>query len=120
MVERASPEPGLLGELVRRLDLAGGRSAYHPEESVLVISRWRDEPLDPPVRLAVDEDVLERHLPLLYEDAATLWPDIGREAGAFNLLSVHLDETVRTRKPGHKHLVLDPGTRLPEWVAPPS
>lgn len=111
-------EPTLLGELVRRLNLAGGRAAYHREEGVLVISTWRDERLDPPVRLIVDEDALEQHLPLLYGDAAALWPGTDREAGAFNLLSVHIEETVLTRKPGQADLVLDRVKRVPEWVGP--
>ncbi|UJW31012.1 hypothetical protein L3Q67_38430 [Saccharothrix sp. AJ9571] len=111
-------EPNLLGELVRRLNLVGGQAAYHPEEGGVVISAWREEKLDPPVRLAVDEDTLERHLSLLHDDAASLWPDTDREAGAFNLLSVHIEETVLTRKPGQTDLILDRDKRVPEWVEP--
>ncbi|MBP2338328.1 hypothetical protein [Saccharothrix coeruleofusca] len=111
-------EPGLLGELVRRLNLAGGQAAYHSEEGVLVITAWRDDQLEPPVRLFVDESALEQHLPLLYSDAAALWPNSDRVAGAFNLLSVHIEETVLTRKPGQTDLVLDRDGRVPEWVRP--
>ncbi|AXB44773.1 hypothetical protein A4R43_21600 [Amycolatopsis albispora] len=84
----------------------------------MVISAWRDEPLEPPVRLAVDEGTLAQHLSLLYSDAAALWPNTEQEAGAFNLLTVHIEETVLTRKPGQADLILDRVKRVPEWVEP--
>ena len=66
----------------------------------------------------MDEDTLEQHLPLLYDDAAALWPGTDRKAGAFNLLSAHIEETVLTRKPGQTDLILDRVKRVPEWVEP--
>jgi len=104
----------LLSELVNKLDGLGARAEYVPTKETLTLLRWDGAELDPPVQIRVDREVLERYLYEMREDAAELWPDSDRVTGALNLLTVHLEEKILTRRPGQTELDLT-GGRL-EWV----
>jgi hypothetical protein len=73
----------------------------------LRLSAYDGVPLDPPIELAIDHASLERYVAAAGRDAqeafgAATPPD----RAALQLLSVHVEETVLSRKPGHRTLVL--------------
>jgi hypothetical protein len=66
-------------------------------------------PLDPPVELAIDEVSLERYVTAAGRDAQEAFgPSTPPDRAALQLLSVHVEESVLTRKPGQHTLVLGP------------
>lgn len=87
--------PSLLGEVLARIEEAGGRlrSAGRPGE--YWIDAWEGNALSHAVELRLDDPVaLQTYLLSLHDDAAVLWPGTPVASGALNLLLVHLEEAL--------------------------
>ena len=91
------------------LDMVRYRATIDHDPGTLRLRSFEGVPLDPPVELAIDEASLERYVTVAGRDAqdafgASTPPD----RAALQLLSVHVMESVLTRKPGNRTLVLGP------------
>lgn len=92
----------LVAELVGRLKFAHPRITCDASGALLEFDA-------PPVRLHVDADALERHLTSesMRSAAHELWPGTDPLQGALNLLNIHIEGLLGTRKPGQNTLVID-------------
>ena len=87
--------------------------------STLLVSSFDGILLDPPVRIEVTAESLDRLLDATGDSAAGLWPDAPPRVGASRLLTIHVEEllTVQSRATS---LVLDaPALRAERLDAAP-
>ena len=91
------------------LDMLRHTAAVDQGPESLRLRSFEGKPLDPPVELAIDEASLERYVteagPGAQEAFGASTPP---DRAALQLLSVHVEESVLTRKPGNRTLVLGP------------
>jgi hypothetical protein len=74
----------------------------------VTLTEFDHRPLARPLRLHLSAASLGEHLRAGASDAAAVWPDVPPVEAAWRLFLVHLEEAVRTAKPGETELVLDP------------
>lgn len=77
------------------------------EQGVVVLTTFDHRPLPVPLRLHITPASFDEHLHGMAQDAAHLFPDVDPLEAAWRLFLVHLEEAVRTAKPGETELVLD-------------
>jgi len=97
---------GLYDQLVGYL-AAEGAVDEDREQGVVVLTAFDHRPLPAPLRLHTTPAAFDEHLRTIAPDAALLFPDVDPLEAAWRLFLVHLEEAVRTAKPGQTELVLD-------------
>ena len=91
------------------LDMVRYRATIDHGPGTLRLLYYEGKPLDPPVELAIDEASLERYVTEAGRDAqGAFGTSTPPDRAALQLLSVHVMESVLTRKPGNRTLVLGP------------
>lgn len=94
----------LLGVLSRVAAIAVSSDT---EPTTVVISAYEERDLLPAVRLEIDELTLQRYVSQVGDDArAAFGPATPRDRAAVQLLSVHIQEMILTRKGDRGTLVL--------------
>ncbi|KEI43998.1 hypothetical protein [Saccharopolyspora rectivirgula] len=91
-------------EFLRRLSDEQVRTS---REGYVELSSWEDVELEVPLRLQVTPQSLGEHLRAMERDGELAFPEAQPIIGALQLFLVHLDEAIRTRKPGQTELVPD-------------
>ena len=99
-------ETGLYDQIVGYL-AAEGAVDEDREQGLVVITAFDHRPLPTPLRLHITPAAFDEHLRTMAPEAALLFPDVDQLEAAWRLFLVHLEEAVRTAKPGETELVLD-------------
>ena len=76
-------------------------------QGLVVLTEFDHRPLPVPLRLHITATSFGDHLRAAAPDAAVVWPDVQPVEAAWRLFLVHLEEAVRTAKPGETELHLD-------------
>ena len=97
---------GLYDQLVGYL-AAEGAVDEDREQGLVVLTAFNHRPLPTPLRLHITAASFDKHLRTMAPDAALLFPDVDPLEAAWRLFLVHLEEAVRTAKPGETDLDLD-------------
>lgn len=74
---------------------------------LLILTEFYHHPLPTPLRLHITPGSFGQHLRTAAPGATYAFPDVQPIEAAWRLFLVHLDEAVRTAKPGETELVLD-------------
>ena len=97
-------DEGIFEEFLRRL---GDEDVRTSADGAVELRSWEDVELDVPLRLRVTPRSLGEPLRALEHAGASAFPEAQPVVGALQLFLVHLDEAIRTRRPGHTDLVPD-------------
>ncbi|GAA4933092.1 hypothetical protein EV188_103670 [Actinomycetospora succinea] len=101
-----SAHTGFYDQLVGYL-AAEGAVSEDQDQGVVPLTEFDHRPLPTALRLHVTPTTFDEHLRGMAPGAALLFPAVGPLEAAWRLFLVHLDEGVRTAKPGQTELVLD-------------
>lgn len=74
---------------------------------MLILSELEGRPLDPPMRLHVTPEGLNRHLQATAPDAAGSFPEIAALEAAWRVFTQHVSEAVGSARPGETEVVVD-------------
>lgn len=96
----------LYDQLVGYLSAEGAVSEV-ADRGLLILTEYDHRALPSPLHLHVTPISLGEHLRSGAPGAAHAFPDVTPIEAAWRLFLVHLDEAVRTAKPGETELVLD-------------
>ena len=110
----------VIPKLMRQMRKYDPRVSYDVTMGILTFATWDGDDLHLPVRLHLDNQSLTDHLSGLRASAVSLWPDVPWQEGAMGLLTIHLQETLYTRKPGQVDLVLDQESATLRWLQQPA
>ena len=86
---------------------AEGAISEDPDRSVVTLTAFNHRALTTPLHLHVCPASFGEHLRAAAPGAAGAFPDVAPTEAAWRLFLVHLEEAVRTAKPGETELVLD-------------
>lgn len=101
----APPGGELYDQLVGYL-AAEGAIDEDRDRGVVVLAAFDHRPLPTPLRLHITPGSFDDHVRKTAPDAALVFPDVDPLEAAWRLFLVHLEEAVRTAKPGETELVL--------------
>lgn len=90
--------PTVAERLLARLRAGGTDVSHNDSSDFYVINRWGDEEFEDPIRFYASGQALTDYLRQLADDAAILWPDMEKSEAALNLMLVHLEEAILTRR----------------------
>ncbi|MCF2526277.1 hypothetical protein [Yinghuangia soli] len=99
----------MFGELLRRLNADDCAAAPRPGGEAIEISRWAGTDLPDPMVLEVSPASLGDRLRATAADAVQVFPSAEPATAALQLLVVHIQEALKTRPPGSRRLLLEPG-----------
>jgi hypothetical protein len=86
---------------------AEGAVSEDADRGLLTITEYDHRVLPTPLRLHITPGSFGQHLRAAAPGATYVFPDATPLKAAFRLFLVHLDEAVRTAKPGETELVFD-------------
>jgi hypothetical protein len=85
-----------------------GRPAEQDDDGAIVLHGGFGTTWDPPVRLALADHELRRHLLSMANDAREVFPDVDAVQAAYQLFLVHLDEELATSVVAGSRITLGP------------
>lgn len=93
---------------------AEGAIEEDPGAGIVVLTEFDHGAVNPPLRLHLTPASFGQHLRDAATESASLYPDVPPVEAAWRLFTVHLDEAVKTARPGEIELVLRPGGVYPQ------